>query len=78
MPKTTSLCSDGVIVHRCILSLGENVGENAAVWTSTCIFFVCRFDLSQANLNDANLDKMNPADIPDVVSLVAIIGQKVP
>ena len=41
-------------------------------------FFVCRFDLSQANLNDANLDKMNPADIPDVVSLVAIIGQKVP
>ena len=30
----------------------------------------CRFDLSQANLNDVNLDKMNPDDIPDVVSQV--------
>ena len=26
-----------------------------------------RFDLSKANLNDTNLEKMNPADIPDVV-----------
>ena len=28
---------------------------------------IYRFDLSKANLNDANLEKMNPADIPDVV-----------
>ncbi|CAI8017279.1 60S ribosomal export protein NMD3 [Geodia barretti] len=40
-------------------------------------FFVCRFDLSQANLNDANLDKMNPADIPDVVLVKKSYGDKV-
>ena len=32
-----------------------------------CTFY-CRFDLSKANLNDANLEKMKPTDIPDVVS----------
>ena len=30
-----------------------------------CVY--CRFDLSKANLNDANLEKMKSADIPDVV-----------
>ena len=34
-----------------------------------CGFCFPRFDLGQANLNDTNLDKMTPADIPDVVRL---------
>ena len=33
-----------------------------AIYNSTC-----RFDMSKANLNDSNLDKMKAADIPDVV-----------
>jgi nonsense-mediated mRNA decay protein 3 len=32
-------------------------------------------DLSKANLNDANLEKMNPADIPDVVLIKKLWGQ---
>ena len=33
-------------------------------------FLLCvRFDLSRANLNDANLDKMSPDDVPDIVSM---------
>ena len=33
-------------------------------------FHLDRFDFTKANLNDPNLDKMEPSDIPDVVSLL--------
>ena len=32
-----------------------------------CVYLYIDLDLSKANLNDANLEKMNPVDIPDVV-----------
>ena len=43
---------------------GEGVGRE--MYLSLLIFFI-RFNLSQANLNDANLDKMEPSTIPDIV-----------
>ena len=52
-----------------VLIVGENAAGECRGVDIHMNFFVCRFDLSQANLNDANLDKLNPADIPDVVSL---------
>jgi nonsense-mediated mRNA decay protein 3 len=52
----------------CRSHLGHLLHDGDCVWG---------FDLSQANLNDANLDKMNPADIPDVVLVKKSYGDKV-
>ena len=45
------------------------------VCVGCCIYFsfilsslFCRFDFRRTNVNDANLERMKPDDVPDIVS----------
>lgn len=46
--------------------------------SSHCFAHIVSFDLQSANINDDNADKLNPADLPDVVRLqwAVAVGQR--
>ena len=55
-----------------LLKPGDTAWGYAITFCMTSLQFplkmmFCRFDFTKANLNDSNLEKMKPSDIPDVV-----------
>lgn len=70
-------CSTSAIWCRgeCELT-GDDVTSRGAVTlqpSHLCVS-LCRFDFANSNVNDENLNKMNPHHVPDVVSLCGASG----
>lgn len=50
-------------------------GRNASAPPHVLPASLCRFDFANSNINDENLNKMNPHHVPDVVSLSVTSGK---